>query len=235
MRALTFQLDLWTRIEGKRSYESFALGRMLDPRSTQVDWRFASIRCLTIAATARTRFARSRPTRPEPSVTKREEDPGDAISIGGSLFVWRFPDAVIQDVGNGDGRPIGVQIGDGMTILIETLGRICYPPGDRFFPDIPLVAVSLFRLSELVKFRRIEPPGIAGAKAFDGFGPELIAVADDRVDFDLSAAADRPESPSASGIDEVFLVVGGSGEDALARGSNQTFSVRRAEGVQSCE
>jgi len=203
----------------------------MDPRWTRLDRRLASISSLAITATAGTRFARSRPNWSEPYVAERMEDAGDANSISRNLFLRRFADAVIQVVSDGDGRSIGGHIGDGMTTVAETFGRICDPPGDRFFPDITLIAVSLFRLSESVKFRCIEPPGLTSAKPFEGFGPKLIAVAGYLFDFDLSAAADGPESPSASRIDQVVVGVSGSAEDALTRGGNQAFSVRRAEAI----
>ena len=78
--------------------------------------------------------------------------------------------------------------------------------------------------------RSVEPPDRAGAESGDGLGPELVAVARERVEVDR-AAADRPEAAVAGLVAQVGLGVDGAGEHTLARHLDGVAAIGRPEAV----
>ncbi len=101
---------------------------------------------------------------------------------------------------------------------------------DQVVPGVGLVAAVLFLAGFLQQRRAVDPPDCAGAKAMDGFGPELVPVASKRRDID-GPAAKRPEAAVAGLVAQISVRVHGAGEHALAWHLDGVAAVGRTEAV----
>src|SRR5215831_6903362 len=142
-------------------------------------------------------------------------------------------------MGNAHFRRAGLLLQSKTERMLEHFGdarvlALAEPFYDRLFPDIGLVTYRLLSGSESFQFGRLQPPFPACFEAHDGFGPELIAVACQRLDVDHALARHWPNSPCTGRVLQVATDnrIDAAGKHALPWSIDRMFAKRRPVAIE---